>query len=36
MQDHLARFEWPGEDEAAIDVSSAEALGAYLKSIPTS
>jgi hypothetical protein len=30
MKDHLARFEWPSEDERATDVSSVEALGAYL------
>ena len=31
LADHLARFERPGEDEHATDVSSAEALDAYLR-----
>jgi predicted kinase len=31
MRDHLARFEWPGDDEQATDVTSEEALGAYLR-----
>lgn len=31
MAEHLARFEWPSEDEHASDVSSAEALNAYLR-----
>jgi predicted kinase len=30
LADHLARFEWPGEDERATDVSSPEALKTYL------
>jgi hypothetical protein len=30
LADHLARFEWPSEDERAIDISSPEALKAYL------
>jgi predicted kinase len=30
MTDHLARFEWPGEDERATDLSSSEGLSAYL------
>jgi predicted kinase len=30
LTDHLARFEWPSEDERATDVSSAEAVNAYL------
>jgi hypothetical protein len=29
MRDHMARFEWPGEDQDATDVTSEEALGAY-------
>lgn len=31
LADHLARFEWPSEDEHATDISSAEALNAYLR-----
>jgi predicted kinase len=30
LADHLARFEWPSEDEQATDISSSEALHAYL------
>ena len=30
LADHLARFEWPTEDERATDVGSPEALNAYL------
>ena len=30
LDDHLARFEWPSEDERATDISSDEALDAYL------
>ena len=28
--DHLARFEWPSEDERATDISSPKAVNAYL------
>jgi predicted kinase len=31
LADHLARFEWPTEDEHATDVSSPESLNAYLR-----
>lgn len=30
LADHLARFEWPSDDEHALDVSSERALDAYL------
>jgi len=30
LADHLARFEWPSEDERATDISSSQALAAYL------
>jgi predicted kinase len=30
LADHLARFEWLSEDERAIDISSPDALTAYL------
>jgi len=36
LADHLARFEWPSDDEHATDVSSPEALNAYLRSFSQS
>lgn len=35
MIDHLARFEWPAAEEAAIDVTKEEALEAFLRSEET-